>query len=66
MIKDIIEGFIQEIQNEQNQVQLYSAFEPLTSKIKISYYIMLFMVIIAKGNIIYSNYLLNEFSKKYL
>ncbi len=63
MFKDIIETIAKELQNEKNQEHLYSVFEPLSHRIKTSFYIVIILLILIVGNLIYSNILLSEIVK---
>jgi hypothetical protein len=60
MFKDIIETIVKELQNEKNQEHIYSVLEPLSYKIKTSFYIVIILLILMVANLVYSNILLSE------
>ncbi len=53
MIKEVFDNLIQEIANEKNQERLSYAVEPLNNKIRISYYIVVFLLILIVFNLFY-------------
>jgi len=63
MIKDILENLIKELQNEKNQENLHSALEPFSLRIKLSFYLVVFLLILIICNLIYSNVLISEIIK---
>jgi len=63
MIKDLFHNLIKEIQDEKNQEVLYLVLEPLTNKLKFSYYMIVFLLLLMVANLIYSNTLLSEIIK---
>ena len=65
MFKDIIETVVKELQNEKTQEHLYSVLEPLSYKIKTSFYIVIILLILIVSNLVYSNTLLSEMIKGY-
>jgi hypothetical protein len=63
MIKDLIETLVKELQNERNQEHLYTILEPLSYRIKTSFYIVIILLILMVANLVYSNILLSEMMK---
>jgi hypothetical protein len=53
MIKDLLENFIREIKNEQNQEHMKYIIEPVYNKIKISYFFIVFLLILILINLFY-------------
>ena len=53
MIKDILENLIKELQNEKNQENLHSALEPFSLRIKLSFYLVVFLLILIICHVIY-------------
>jgi len=68
MFKDIIETIVKELQNEKTRENFdkYSDLflGPLIYRLKISYYIIIFLLILMVANMIYSNILLSEIIRK--
>jgi hypothetical protein len=60
MFKDIIETIARELQNEKNQEQIYTVISPLSYRIKVSFYMVLILLVLMVGNLVYSNLLLSE------
>jgi hypothetical protein len=63
MFKDIIETIAKELQNERNQGHIYSVLEPVSYRIKTSFYIVIILLILMVANLVYSNILLTEMIK---
>jgi len=63
MFKDIIETIAKELQNERNQEHLYTVIEPLSYRVKTSFWVVVVLLILMVGNLIYSNILLSEVVK---
>lgn len=63
MFKDIIETISRELQNEKNQEHIYSVLEPVSYRIKTSFYIVIILLILMVANLVYSNILLTEIIK---
>lgn len=63
MFKDIISTIVKELQNEQNQEHINEVLEPVTYRIKSSFYIVIILLVLMVGNLIYSNILLSEMTK---
>jgi len=63
MFKDIIETISKELQNEKNQEHISSVIEPVSYRIKTSFYIITILLILIIANLVYSNILLTEIIK---
>lgn len=60
MFKDVFETLIKELRNEKNQEHIYSFIEPLSHRIRISFYIVIIILVLMVANLMYSNILLTE------
>jgi len=60
MIKDILENLINELHNEKNKEQLYTALEPFSYKLRMSWYLLIIILVVVVANLIYTNLLLSE------
>ncbi len=62
MIKEIFDSLIQEIGNERNQERLTYVVEPLYNKMKISYYIIILLMLLIIANLLYITFKVYMFS----
>jgi hypothetical protein len=63
MLKDMIETMVKELQNEKNQEHINTIFEPVSYRLKTSFYIVIILLILMLANLVYSNILLTEIIK---
>ena len=63
MIKDILESFVKELQDTKNQDNLRMISEPFLYKFKISFYVVLFILLIITGNLSYISFMIHNSSR---
>jgi hypothetical protein len=62
MIKELFDGFIYEITNEKNHEKLAPVIYPVYNKLKFSYFVVIFLLIIITANLLFISVKINNFS----